>query len=73
MYLENSLKDYKKKLVSVQENNKGNKPNTGKKVIQKEKIPDYISNPGKNKLTQKGIDDSKDVDKLLAKINKDLK
>ena len=73
MYLENSLKDYKKKLVSGQENNKGNKPNTGKKVIQKEKIPDYISNPGKNKLTQKGIDDSKDVDELLAKINKDLK
>ena len=41
--------------------------------MQKEKIPDYISNPGKNKLTQKGIEASKSADELLAKINGDIK
>lgn len=73
-YLDNALDDYQKRLVGQEKDNKESKPKNRKKgVIQKEKIPDYISNPGKNKLTQKGIDDSKDVDKLLAKINKDLK
>lgn len=73
-YLDNALEDYQKRLVGQEKDNKESKPKNRKKgVIQKEKIPDYISNPGKNKLTQKGIDNSKDVDKLLAKINKDLK
>ncbi|QXL50653.1 RepB family plasmid replication initiator protein (plasmid) [Ligilactobacillus salivarius] len=73
-YLDNALEDYQKRLVGQEKDNKESKPKNRKKgVVQKEKIPDYISNPGKNKLTQKGIDNSKDVDKLLAKINKDLK
>lgn len=70
-YLDNALQGYQNKLVTQEKDSQSK--NRKKGTIQKEKIPDYISNPGKNKLTQKGIDDSKDVDKLLAKINKDLK
>lgn len=73
-YLDNALEDYQKRLVGQEKDNKESKPKNRKKgVIQKEKIPDYISNPGKNKLTQKGIEDSKAADELLAKINGDLK
>ena len=70
-YLDNALKGYQNKLV-VQEKDSQSK-NRKKGTIQKEKIPDYISNPGKNKLTQKGIEDAKAADELLAKINGDLK
>lgn len=73
-YLDNALENYQKRLVGQEKDNKESKPKNRKKgVIQKEKIPDYISNPGKNKLTQKGIEDSKAADELLAKINGDLK
>lgn len=73
-YLDNALEDYQKRLVGQEKDNKESKPKNRKKgVIQKEKIPDYISNPGKNKLTQKGIEDSKAADELLAKINGDIK
>lgn len=73
-YLDNALEDYQKRLVGQEKDNKESKPKNRKKgVIQKEKIPDYISNPGKNKLTQKGIEASKAADELLAKINGDLK
>ncbi|AIR11873.1 RepB family plasmid replication initiator protein [Ligilactobacillus salivarius] len=73
-YLDNALKGYQNKLVEQEKDNKESKPKNRKKgVIQKEKIPDYISNPGKNKLTQKGIEASKSADELLAKINGDLK
>ncbi len=70
-YLDNALQGYQNKLVTQEKDSQSKSRKKG--TIQKEKIPDYISNPGKNKLTQKGIDNSKDVDKLLAKINKDLK
>lgn len=73
-YLDNALEDYQKKLVGQEKDNKESKPKNRKKgVIQKEKIPDYISNPGKNKLTQKGVKAAKAVDELLAKINGDVK
>lgn len=73
-YLDNALEDYQKRLVGQEKDNKESKPKNRKKgVIQKEKIPDYISNPGKNKLTQKGIEASKTADELLAKINGDMK
>ena len=73
-YLDNALENYQKRLVGQEKDNKESKPKNRKKgVTQKEKIPDYISNPGKNKLTQKGIEDSKAADELLAKINGDLK
>lgn len=73
-YLDNALEDYQKRLVGQEKDNKESKPKNRKKgVIQKEKIPDYISNPGKNKLTQKGIEASKSADELLAKINGDIK
>lgn len=73
-YLDNALKGYQNKLVAQEKDNKESKPKNRKKgVIQKEKIPDYISNPGKNKLTQKGIEASKSADELLAKINGDIK
>ena len=73
-YLDNALKGYQNKLVAQEKDNKESKPKNRKKgVIQKEKIPDYISNPGKNKLTQKGIEASKTADELLAKINGDIK
>lgn len=73
-YLDNALEDYQKRLVGQEKDNKESKPKNRKKgVIQKEKIPDYISNPGKNKLTQKGIEASKSADELLAKINGDMK
>lgn len=73
-YLDNALEDYQKRLVGQEKDNKESKPKKRKKgVIQKEKIPDYISNPGKNKLTQKGIEASKAADELLAKINGDSK
>ena len=73
-YLDNALKGYQNKLVEQEKDNKESKPKNRKKgVIQKEKIPDYISNPGKNKLTQKGIEASKSADELLAKINGDIK
>lgn len=73
-YLDNALQGYQNKLATQEKDNKESKPKNRKKgVIQKEKIPDYISNPGKNKLTQKGIEDSKAADELLAKINGDLK
>lgn len=73
-YLDNALEDYQKRLVGQEKDNKESKPKNRKKgVIQKEKIPDYISNPGKNKLTQKGIEASKTADELLAKINGDIK
>ncbi|MYY65755.1 RepB family plasmid replication initiator protein [Lactobacillus salivarius] len=70
-YLDNALQGYQNKLVTQEKDSQSKSRKKG--TIQKEKIPDYISNPGKNKLTQKGIDNGKDVDKLLAKINKDLK
>ena len=73
-YLDNALENYQKRLVGQEKDNKESKPKNRKKgVIQKEKIPDYISNPGKNKLTQKGIEASKSADELLAKINGDIK
>lgn len=73
-YLDNALENYQKRLVGQEKDNKESKPKNRKKgVIQKEKIPDYISNPGKNKLTQKGIEASKTADELLAKINGDMK
>ena len=73
-YLDNALKGYQNKLVEQEKDNKESKPKNRKKgVIQKEKIPDYISNPGKNKLAQKGIEASKSADELLAKINGDIK
>ena len=73
-YLDNALQGYQNKLATQEKDNKESKPKNRKKgTIQKEKIPDYISNPGKNKLTQKGIEDSKAADELLAKINGDLK
>ena len=73
-YLDNALEDYQKRLVGQEKDNKESKLKNRKKgVIQKEKIPDYISTPGKNKLTQKGIEASKTADELLAKINGDIK
>lgn len=73
-YLDNALENYQKRLVGQEKDNKESKPKNRKKgVIQKEKIPDYISNPEKNKLTQKGIEASKTADELLAKINGDIK
>lgn len=73
-YLDNALQGYQNKLATQEKDNKESKPKNRKKgTIQKEKIPDYISNPGKNKLTKKGIEASKSADELLAKINGDIK
>lgn len=70
-YLDNALQGYQNKLVTQEKDSQSKSRKKG--TIQKEKIPDYISNPGKNKLTQKGIEASKAADELLAKINGDVK
>ena len=70
-YLDNALQGYQNKLVTQEKDSQSKSRKKG--TIQKEKIPDYISNPGKNKLTQKGVKAAKAVDELLAKINGDVK
>lgn len=69
-YLDNALTDYQKRLAN-DSNRKKNK--AGKSPVMKEKLPDWATDEKarKNVLTEKGIQDSKEIDELLAKINKD--
>ena len=70
VYLDNALTDYQKRLAS-DSNRKKNK--AGKSPVMKEKLPDWVTDEKarKNVLTEKGIQDGKEIDELLAKINKD--
>ncbi|MDD1403795.1 replication initiation protein, partial [Ligilactobacillus salivarius] len=70
VYLDNALTDYQKRLAN-DSNRKKNK--AGKSPVMKEKLPDWATDEKarKNVLTEKGIRDSKEIDELLAKINKD--
>lgn len=70
VYLDNALTDYQKRLAN-DSNRKKNK--AGKSPVMKEKLPDWATDEKarKNVLTEKGIQDGKEIDELLAKINKD--
>ena len=69
VYLDNALTDYQKRLAN-DSNRKKNK--AGKSPVMKEKLPDWVTDEKarENVLTEKGIQDSKEIDELLARINK---